>query len=418
MRPGTNRSRSGNRVSGKRRRSRTGKAVAHRAAALAPSPPLSRGGATQPFNRVVWPWEGVAGTALLYPWESLRIPGVARASQIYSGMLKQAPMESFRGIDPVQPRPRLLEEPDPNESRPWFVQCHVEDYLWSGNAVNYITSYGSDGWPATVVWLPAAWVQITTPPQRYDDPTYYVNGVQIETSRVVHIKRGADRWNPARGVGVIEQHLATLDRAALEEDYERDALRNGAVPSVAVITPNPRLGTDEANEAKVAWLDKFGPAKREPAILPAGTQVIPLAWSPEDAQLTQARQMTLVDVANCFNLDPYWLGAPGSSLTYRSPGPMYTNLLRVSLEPVLADFESIWSMKWLPRGQKVRFDRLALTRDDLQTMVATLTMAISGNPPLMTQAEARVMLGLPPTAPGLTTAPPTSEPAPPANVEE
>ena len=381
--------------------------------------------ATQPYSRVVWPWDPVtAGPIVWDAMSALRIPAVARASAIYSGSIKAAPMDSYRGIEPLV-RPRLLEQPDPNQTRPWFVQVQIEDYLWNGNAVHYITAYDATGWPAAVAWLPAAWVSIGCPPRgRYSEPVYLVDGVEIDRDRVVHVKRGADRWCPARGVGVIEQHLATLDRVAMEEEYERDALRNGAVPSVAVITPNPRLGEGEATTAKAEWLAKFAGPGREPAILPAGTQVIPLAWSPHDAQLAEARKMSLLDVANAFNLDGYWLGAPGGSMTYRSPGSMYTNLLRMSLEPVLADFEDTWSWRWLVRGQRVRFDRNAMTRDDLATTIQTLVAATGATPPLMTVEEARAYLGWPTSAPGLVlTSPvdtqPIPEPStPPAEEEE
>lgn len=383
----------------------------HATAAASPAPY-----ATQPWNRVVWPWDPVAAGPVVWDsWSALRIPAVARASAVYSGSIKVAPMDDYRGIEPL-PRPRLLDQPDPNQSRPWFVQVQIEDYLWHGNAVHYITAYDATGWPAAVSWLPASWVSIACPPRgRYAEPVYMVDGVEIDRDRVVHVKRGADRWNPARGVGVIEQHLATLDRVAMEEEYERDALRNGAVPSVAVITPNPRLGAGEATTAKAEWLEKFAGPGREPAILPAGTQVIPLAWSPEESQLVEARKMSLLDVANAFNLDGYWLGAPGGSMTYRSPGAMYTALLRVSLEPVLVDFEDLWSIKWLPRGRKVRFDRAAITRDDFQSSIQTLTTATGADPPIMTVAEARTYLGWPATAPGLTITSPvdTEQPAQP-----
>lgn len=365
--------------------------------------------ANQPWNRVVWPWEPIAGAPVVFDtWSALRIPGVARASAIYSGSLKQAPMDDYLGVEPV-PRPRLLEQPDPNQARAWFIQAQVEDYLWNGNAVCYITAYTPTKWPAAVTWLPANWVSIACQPRRYDNPVYMVDGIELDASRVVHVKRGADRWCPARGVSVIEQHLATLDRVAIEEEYERQALRNGSVPSVAIITPNARLGDKESTTAKADWLAKFAGPGREPAILPAGTQVIPLAWSPEDSQLIEARKMSLLDVANAFNLDGYWLGAPGGSMTYRSPGAMYTNLLRVSLEPVLADFEDVWSMRWLARGHRVRFDRAQLTRDDMQTTIQTLVAAITSVPPLMSVPEARAFMGLPIDAPIIQTSPTDTE---------
>src|SRR6202042_2556558 len=134
------------------------------------------------------------------------------------------------------------------------------------------------------------------------------------------------------GIGVVEEHLDTLDRVAMEEEYERSTLAGSSVPSVAIITPQATLTQGVADEAKLSWQDKFSGPNREPAILPNGTQVVPLAWSPSDTQLTESRQMSLLDVANMFNLDGYWLGAPVAGMTYRTAGPQYQQIFRASLE--------------------------------------------------------------------------------------
>jgi hypothetical protein len=108
--------------------------------------------------------------------------------------------------------------------------------------------------------------------------------------------------------------------------------------------------------------------------------------------------MSLVDVANAFNLDGYWLGAPVAGMTYRTAGPQYMQVLRTSLEPVLADFEDVWGNAWLPRGTNVRFRRSQLLRDDLST---SMTAAVAGyGAGILTVEEARVEVGLPPNMPG------------------
>ena len=104
--------------------------------------------------------------------------------------------------------------------------------------------------------------------------------------------------------------------------------------------------------------------------------------------------MSLLDVANMFNLDGYWLGAPVAGMTYRTAGPQYQQILRTSLEPVLADFEDVWSYAFLPRGQVIRFQRSQLLREDLATSTAAATSLYNAG--LITMAEARVMVGLPP----------------------
>jgi hypothetical protein len=73
---------------------------------------------------------------------------------------------------------------------------------------------------------------------------------------------------------------------------------------------------------------------------------------------------------------------------------MFLALLRTSLDPVMVDLESVWSLLWLPpSGRTIRFDRLQLTRDDWATEVATGVQAVGAG--LITKEEWRVRVGLP-----------------------
>jgi HK97 family phage portal protein len=346
---------------------------------------------------------GLPGPYVYDATSARRVPAVGRALQLYSGLCKQMPMDAYRGTTPL-PRPTMLGRPDPDRARSWFVHVNIEDYLLNGNAINLITARGADGWPLATTWLPAAWVYIVWNSfmASEQDVNYYYLGQELPFEDVVHIRRGADRWYPVRGVGVVEEYLSTLDRVAMEEEYERNTLSGAAVPSVAVITPQVQLNKDVAQEAKDRWMATLSGPVREPVILPNGTQVIPLAWSPTDTQLQEARKMSLVDVANMFNLDGYWLGAPVAGMTYRTAGPQYQQVLRTSLEPVLADFEDVWSYAWLPRGTSVRFDRNQLLRDDLNTTANALSTLVTAG--IITPQQAAAYIGLPAVAGG------TSEP--------
>ena len=336
---------------------------------------------------------GFVGPYVWDPQSARRVPSVARAIQLYAGLCKQMPMDAWRSTQPI-PRPRLLSRPDPDRARSWFVQVTIEDYLLNGNAISLVTSRGADGWPLSVTWLPASYVFISWgDPYAETDVSYYYLGSQLNFDDVIHIRRGADRYYPVRGVGVVEEFLTTLDRVAMEEAYERNTLTGSAVPSVAVITPQAMLTKEVAQDAKDRWVETLGGPTREPVILPSGTQVIPLAWSPSDAQLQEARKMSLIDVANLFNLDGYWLGAPTAGITYKTAGPMYQQILRTSLEPVLADVEDVWSDAWLPRGTFIRFDRNQLLRDDLATTAQALSVLVGAG--IITPAQAQAYLGLP-----------------------
>jgi HK97 family phage portal protein len=330
-----------------------------------------------------------------YVWDASTarsIPAVGRCVGLYGGMVKQMPMNVYRGADPL-PRPRLLSRPDPNRGGPWFVQVSVEDYLLNGNAIAQVTARDVNGWPLAVTWWPASWVYISWTPPDPNNVAYYLLGYEVPNADIIHVRRGADRFYPVRGVGVVEEHMGSLNRVAAEEIFESSALSSGAVPSVAIITPQATLTQDVATEAKANWLTTYGGATREPAILPNGTVIQPLAWSPADTQLTEARRMSLTDVANMFNLDSYWLGAAVQGMTYKTAGPQYQQILRTSLEPVLADFEDVWSDAWLPRGQSIHFDRNQLLRDDLPTTATAMATLVGAG--IVSAAEARAYMDLP-----------------------
>jgi HK97 family phage portal protein len=380
--------------------------------------PVGRASAGAPSLRFNSP-NGTNAMVGPFVWDATsarQIPAVARCLQIYSGLVRQMKMDAYRAEIKL-PRPRILDRPDPLNAGSWFVGISIEDYLLSGNAVSIVTSRGVDGWPLTVAYLPINYVYIVWIPGQ-PIPDYYFYGVPLPAEDIIHVKRGADRWFGAvRGVGIVEEALGTLDRVAMEEVYESATLAGSAVPSVAIIAPQATLTQDVADEAAGNWEVKYGGPNRRPAVLPNGTQVIPLAWSPTDTQLIEARHMSLIDTANLFNLDGYWLGAPVAGMTYKTATPQYQQVLRTSLEPVLADFEDVWSYAWLPRGQDVRFDRNQLLSDDLT--VTSNAMVATYNAGILTLDEARAGMNLPPTDEdtGPPTPPPAPEPAPPLGAQ-
>jgi HK97 family phage portal protein len=335
------------------------------------------------------------------------LPGMGRALAIY-GLLGSCGLDDYRGVTPL-PRPRMLDRPDPTRSRPHFVKSHVEDYLLHGNACHLITARDAYGYPAAARWYPAHMWGLT---EEDGELVYWLNGHRVDRSRdVVHVQRGSDPTFPGRGIGVVEQHVRALNRVGLQEAGETENLRNRGRPDVVVITPQREPREDDLTAAADKWVEAYSGQTPRPAFLPNGSQVVPLAWSPDDQQMTEARKLSLVDVANVMNLDSYWLGAPGSSHTYRSPGPLFVTLLRTSLDPVAVELEDVWSDAWLPRGRRVRFDRAALSADDLGSSIKTAAAAVAAR--LWTLPEARAYLGLDPNV-----VPPPLDPAPAVPADE
>lgn len=328
------------------------------------------------------------------PQEQMKgLPAVTRATGLIAGLIRQMHLDDYRGVQ-LMPTPRLLDRPDPSKGwgRARFIGVHIEDYLHHGNAISVVTSRNAEGYPASVMWLPAINVGVSDERAWGGELRYWYHGRQLVTDDVIHVARGADPMNPVRGIGVIEQHLTTWSRLTDQAVYESEAYRQSGVPSVAVITPNPDLSQEEADKAKASWMEKF--VRREPVILPSGTEVKPLAWSPSDSQMVEAHTMGLQDVANAFGLDGAWLGAPTKGLTYKSIGPMFLGLVRETIEPIADDFEQIWGPEWLPHGHQLRFRKSDILTDDMPTEVDWIVDAIEAG--MMSEDEGRARIGYPP----------------------
>lgn len=363
----------------------------------------------------VWP-PVIPSTLERQVWDSTTargLPGVAMALHVYS-LIASCQLQLVRGSD-VLPAPRMLDRPDPDEARVTFVGSHVEDWWLNGNAASLVTARFAGGpvagYPAAARWYPS-W-RWTVQDDGRGQPLYRLDGRDVPREDVVHVKRGQDPRFPLRGMGVVEQHLRTLNRAGLEEAAESASLTDRGTPNVAVITPMTDPDEADLDAAADKWVEKFGGTRPKPAMLPAGTQVVPLSWNPQEGQMIEARKMSVNDVANIFGLDGYWLGAEASSHNYKSPGPLFLLLTKVSLAPVMEVFEDVWSNAWFPgRGTRVRFDRRQLLADDLGSMISAFAAGARFFPD---PNEPREYMGFPPLPESAF--PPAVPPAPmpPAN---
>lgn len=317
------------------------------------------------------------------------IPGMAKALQLYGSLMGQMSLNQEKDGTRVLPRPRVLGQPDPLLSKFNFVDSSQRDWWLHGNTASLVVARDSRGLPSAVRFFPAHMWSIPA----NDPDVYYLNGRPVPAFDVVHVQRGVDSSNPRRGLGVVEQHLRSLERIGLQEAYESDALSKAGVPSVAVIAPQAVLTKEQVDEAAEAWIEKYA-GQRRPAVLPNGTEVKTLSWNPADQEMVLARQLSLTDLANLMNLDPFWLGAPNSSHQYKSAGTMFTTLIKTSLARVLEPFEDTWGAAFTPFGSGVKFDRLELTREDFAAEVLTGVRAVDGG--LMTVDEWRLRQGLAP----------------------
>ncbi len=154
------------------------------------------------------------------------------------------------------------------------------------------------------------------------------------------------------------------------------------------------LDQDQAIRLKAQW--KQAQQTRDVAVVSGGLTFTPMAWSPSDTQLLDARRFTVNEIALIFGLDPTWLGAAQSRRVYSNVETEGINLVRYSLGGHLARFEQALSAA-LPSGTYVKANLDGLLRADTLSRYQTHEIGIQAG--FRSRDEARELEDRPPLTP-------------------
>ena len=332
----------------------------------------------------------------------MALVGCWRAARLQASILATAPWDAYRMRDgypeKVTPAPMILERPAPPEVRvDTFSAWHL-DLMWHGNAIGIFTALDRNGVPAAVVPVPADMVMVErTGPQTPGWPVgavrYWAGGRWWPSDRVMHIK-GLHRPGELRGMGILEVHTGGALKLAANLQRQASDVAEHAVPSVTIQSDDPEMTEAEAAALKAAYL--ASQRSRSPMVLNPNTSITPLAWNPDESQLIEARQLSLVEQALLFGLDPSWLGAAQSSRTYSNVETEAINIVKFSVMEHFARFEQVLSAA-LPRGQWVEANLDAILRGDTLSRYQAHQIGIQAG--FLTDDEVRAIEGLRPLTP-------------------
>jgi HK97 family phage portal protein len=324
----------------------------------------------------------------------MTIPGAWRASTMLADLLGQVPWNAYRQMvgrpeELLDPRPPLLEQPFPPETRMNTFSSAGLDEIWHGNALFVIAARNFAGWPTAVVPVPANSCGVRRVTSYVDSPLpigaieYSIGRMRLGSGDVIHIK-GPCEPGALRGMGVLEAHLQTLN-LALDQSRQARNLTNPGVPTGVLKSSNPDLKDDEAADMKAAWM--ASQRDRSVAVINSATEFEPLSWNPEQGQVIESRKFTLGELELIFGLPVGWLGGAQSSKTYSNIEADAVNLLKFSLGGHLARFEQTFSLAF-PRGTVARANLDAVLRADTLTRYQAHKIAL-GDAPFLTVDEVR-----------------------------
>lgn len=324
---------------------------------------------------------------------AMTVPGAWRASLFIAGLLGRLPWDAwrqFRGMpeEKIDPRPPLLEQPNPPETRLSSMRSMALDYLYHGNGVAVVAAR-SQGWPTAMIPVPALSVSVRRVPRFDPSPLpagsieYKVGEMVLGPQDVVHVK-GPCEPGALRGMGVLENHLNTM---SLAQDQARQArsVSNHGVPTGVLKSDNPDLTDDEALDMKAQWL--ANQRDRSIQVINSSTTFTPLSWNPEQLQLVAARKFTLNEIEHIFGLPVGWLGGSDSSRKYSNMSQDDVALMKWTMGDHIEQFEQTLSLAF-PRGTRVRANQDAVLEPDTLTRYQAHQIAL-GNQPFLTVDEVR-----------------------------
>lgn len=320
---------------------------------------------------------------------ALSVPAIWRATTMIADSVGVMPLQAYRNDQKLEQTPRLLERPNPLETRVETISAMVAALILHGNYVAILGEPGPSGYPESI--YPVAPERVTI--YKRDGRKYFrIDEVEYSSDEIFHIK-GFSLPGDVAGIGIIAAQRQGVGAAVAVMEYAARYFNGGAMPSYAIKSSNPDLTEEEADLLKIKWMEHYGGKSRIPAILNASTDIEPLTANANDSQLVEARNMAVSDSANIVGVPGNMVGAPNTSRTYSNVEAQGLEYLRTSIAPITTRIESTFT-DYLPRGQEAKFNYDSLLRADTYTRYQAHKLALDAG--FLTVDEIRELEDLPP----------------------
>jgi len=320
---------------------------------------------------------------------TLSVPAIWRATTMIADSVGVMPLQAYRNDQKIEPTPRLLERPNPLETRIETISAMVAALLLHGNYVAILGEPGPTGYPESI--YPVAPERVTI--MKIDGRKIFrIDQVDYTSDQIFHIK-GFSLPGDVAGIGIIAAQRQGIGAAVAVMEYAARYFNGGAMPSYIIKSSNPDLEENEAELLKIKWMEHYGGKSRIPAVLNASTDIEPLTANANDSQLVEARNQAVSDSANIVGVPGNMVGAPNTSRTYSNVEAQGLEYLRTSIAPLTTRIEATFT-DYLPRGQMAKFNYDSLLRADTYTRYQAHKLALEAG--FLTVDEIRELEDLPP----------------------
>lgn len=344
-------------------------------------------------------WFSAAGVTVT-PDTALKLGAVWRAVNLIASSVGGTPCHFYRDDGRTReravtdPRYKLLRrEPAEGTTRMDFWQTITAHVVHRGNGYAYLHRDPSTRQVLELWLIPPEYVK----PKRVNGRITYL--VKLDDNRaaeipyfdMLHIKGLG--YDGLVGYSVIEYMATDGGLAQAMRDYSAEFFANGAAPNL-IISPGQVLGKTEYELLRSSWNETYrGQGRRhKTAISPAPLNVQPVTVNARDAQLIEARQFSIRDIANWYGVPPHKLGDT-SRTAYNSLESENMSFLTDCLNTWLVKIEDELFLKLLTEEEKrsgqyfFEFKRDSWLAVQTATRYSVLSKAVGA--PWMTVNEAR-----------------------------
>ncbi len=213
-------------------------------------------------------------------------------------------------------------------------------------------------------------------------------------SDILHVKGLS--LDGLRGLSPVAQCRTALGLSSSLQASAKAFTEHGSRPS-GVLTAAAGSG-DALQRIQETWTARHAGASNmhRVAVVAGDVKFEPIAFSADDSQFLQQRELSAREVARCFRVPAWAIDAPtGDSLTYGNVSEQNRALVTHSLRPWIVRIETAISndTDLCPGGTYAQFELDGLLRADAKSRAEQYTLALAG---WMTRAEVRELEDLPP----------------------
>lgn len=263
-----------------------------------------------------------------------------------------------------------------------FRQNMTASYLLFGDAVAE-KEYALDGSVAKLHYIDPERVSNIYIDAKSNTIRYIIDGKDLGRDKIFHLPGLAYNQQGYRGKSILENSREILGLALAQMYFASSYFKNGATPSIAVLTKG-EMTKDQADIFLKTWNSKYRGAKNtnKTGILPDGISDIKVIGSDaEKSQLLQSRQQTVIDICRMFRMPPHLIQSLEGA-TFSNIEEQAREFITYTLEPHIVRWEKACNQQLIKQEDKdfyyYKFNLDSLERGKLLDRYTAHNLAING----------------------------------------